>query len=136
MSAKQGPLNQHNVLHQHFPGDCCLCRTESEIATLKTKCEDLTDCCSTRDYCIQEQRKELTELREQLKTNQVMLALKSAPKRMTVSEVLEFANDLVIKAGYEGDEVSWTHALDNNPFYEHLAIALHNKIWGDKEKNE
>ncbi len=34
MSTKIG-YEQHNVLHQHFPNDCCLCRTESEIRQLK-----------------------------------------------------------------------------------------------------
>ena len=88
------------------------------------------------DYCIQEQRKELTELREQLKTNQVMLALKSAPKRMTVAEIVDFATEEAVKAGYEGSEPFWSHALDNNPFYQHLVIVLHTKIWGDKEKSK
>lgn len=34
MPAKQG-LDQHNILHQHFPGDCCLCRTEQNILDLQ-----------------------------------------------------------------------------------------------------
>uniref|UniRef100_A0A6H1ZER4 Uncharacterized protein n=1 Tax=viral metagenome TaxID=1070528 RepID=A0A6H1ZER4_9ZZZZ len=37
MVLKQGVFDQHGILHQHFPGDCCLCRTESEIAALRSK---------------------------------------------------------------------------------------------------
>ena len=36
MSTKQG-YDQHHILHQHFPGDCCLCKAETKIHHLETE---------------------------------------------------------------------------------------------------
>ena len=30
-------INQHNILHQHFPNDCCLCAKEKDISYLQDK---------------------------------------------------------------------------------------------------
>ena len=32
--AKQGPMNQHILLHQHYPNNCCLCKAEQSYADL------------------------------------------------------------------------------------------------------
>jgi hypothetical protein len=40
MPTKQG-LDQHNILHQHFPNNCCLCRLEAENARYKAEIEEL-----------------------------------------------------------------------------------------------
>jgi len=36
--AKQG-LDQHNLLHLHFPNDCCLCKAELRIKKLEIQLE-------------------------------------------------------------------------------------------------
>ena len=51
-----------------------------------------------------------------------------AEKIVSAKDLLNFTHIKVAEAGYEGDEVSWTHALDNNPFYEHLVLALQAKF--------
>ena len=28
-------IHQHDILHIHYPNDCCLCRSEQEVARLK-----------------------------------------------------------------------------------------------------
>ena len=48
MSAKILLPNQHTILHL-FPGDCCLCRAEQEIAELKREIEELKRKLSERD---------------------------------------------------------------------------------------
>lgn len=36
MATKIGPLNQHEVLHNHYgPHDCCLCTAEARIQQYK-----------------------------------------------------------------------------------------------------
>ena len=37
MPAKTPYINQHSILHQYWPDDCCLCKKEEEIAELKAK---------------------------------------------------------------------------------------------------
>ena len=37
MPTKQGPADQHIVLHQQWPTDCCLCRAQGRIAELETE---------------------------------------------------------------------------------------------------
>jgi len=34
-------VNQHDILHQHFPNDCCLCRVEQELAEARMKIVEL-----------------------------------------------------------------------------------------------
>lgn len=42
MAAKFG-INQHEILHQHFPGDCCLCKAEHRILELEKIVKTLVD---------------------------------------------------------------------------------------------
>lgn len=35
MTPTKAGINQHDILHQHYPGDCCLCKSETEILSLK-----------------------------------------------------------------------------------------------------
>jgi len=38
MSAKIGPLNQHEYLHPHYGAhDCCLCKAEERIRQLESE---------------------------------------------------------------------------------------------------
>lgn len=39
--AKQLTENQHYLLHQRWPDDCCLCKTETENSTLKQELNEL-----------------------------------------------------------------------------------------------
>jgi hypothetical protein len=41
MTPTKQHINQHDILHQHFPNDCCLCKKEQEIARLKKENEEL-----------------------------------------------------------------------------------------------
>lgn len=40
MPAKTDSWDQHNVLHQTWPKNCCLCNCDLEIATLKLQLEE------------------------------------------------------------------------------------------------
>lgn len=35
--------NQHVILHQMYPNDCCLCKAEARIAELETKLKDFEE---------------------------------------------------------------------------------------------
>ena len=49
MSAKMGPLNQHDYLHPFYGEDnCCLCKAESRIQELERKVAELTEKLSSR----------------------------------------------------------------------------------------
>ena len=43
MATKQAPLNQHIILHQHYPDNCCLCREEDRVSKLKSALRTLTE---------------------------------------------------------------------------------------------
>ncbi len=36
-------VNQHDILHQHYPTDCCLCKAEARIRELERQLEDMRD---------------------------------------------------------------------------------------------
>lgn len=69
MSTKQG-YDQHNVLHHYFPHDCCLCRTELEIQSLKIELqkakkeiEEYKNVAKKLDNLQERQRKEIQDLK-------------------------------------------------------------------------
>jgi hypothetical protein len=38
VATKTGPFpNQHDILHVHYPNDCCLCKAEARVVELETK---------------------------------------------------------------------------------------------------
>lgn len=41
MAAKALTANQHLILHDYWPNNCCLCNRELEITALKLKVEEL-----------------------------------------------------------------------------------------------
>jgi len=41
MAAKQLLENQHSPLHALWPGNCCLCKAETEVISLRLKVADL-----------------------------------------------------------------------------------------------
>ena len=43
MTPTKQSLSQHNLLHQHFPDNCCLCKKEQEISQLKDKLQQAND---------------------------------------------------------------------------------------------
>lgn len=45
MSTKIGTLEQHQLLHLHYPGDCCLCRLENNIKLKEAKTLDIDKTC-------------------------------------------------------------------------------------------
>ncbi len=36
-------VNQHDILHKHYPNDCCLCKAEARIRALERQLEDTQD---------------------------------------------------------------------------------------------
>jgi hypothetical protein len=39
MATKYRNINQHDILHQHYPDDCCLCKAEARIRELEVEVE-------------------------------------------------------------------------------------------------
>lgn len=41
MSNKAINGNQHSILHEHYPGDCCLCKAEGQLAQAQQRITEL-----------------------------------------------------------------------------------------------
>lgn len=43
MATKQPTIDQHEILHVHYPNDCCLCRAEGKVKELEYKIQQLEE---------------------------------------------------------------------------------------------
>ena len=43
MATKSTTAEQHELLHKHWPGDCCLCKTEAELSSARDALADKGD---------------------------------------------------------------------------------------------
>lgn len=51
MATKIPGINQHIVLHELYPNDCCLCKAEVRIAELERKVRELEQVRDANEIC-------------------------------------------------------------------------------------
>ena len=51
-------------------------------------------------------------------------------KEFTEKEIIDFARNMVIKAGHDPNDVHWCHAEANGPLWQHLATMIWMKMTG------
>ncbi len=70
---------------------------EKENAILKTKCEDLIDMCSTKDYCIKDMEEKMDKLKSgQINTEEIRNALRNILETCHISTDIEDVIDEVM----------------------------------------
>ena len=79
MATKIG-INQHDILHKHFPDDCCLCKAENTIILqgtekllLEQKCDKIKEQLTKAETRLRESQLEIRQLNTTLKFSNITL---------------------------------------------------------------
>ncbi len=88
-------IDQHNMLHQHFPGDCCLCKKAVESTILENKLHDLR---IESDFEHTVNEGEIKRLKEEL--------LEAVKTIIKLEKELSEAEDIIRDLGTELDDMA------------------------------
>lgn len=87
MPTKALNINQHDVLHQHYPNDCCLCKAESKIKELENRVYELYHH-ELENFSL---KKDLAEIKDKLSKDKlddlILKALQTFGKDLKVDDI-------------------------------------------------
>uniref|UniRef100_A0A6M3LD01 Uncharacterized protein n=1 Tax=viral metagenome TaxID=1070528 RepID=A0A6M3LD01_9ZZZZ len=66
MATKALNVNQHHILHELYPDDCCLCKAENEIDQLKAENARLKDRVAELEQKVDDKQDEINHLQEEM----------------------------------------------------------------------